>query len=311
MKKKTNALARAKTEAVLRTHGFNAAADDLFFVRIIGGLVQSIFYAKTRYKDEYIVVCSLIETDECLGEEGLSFAGESRERISGSAAKFALTPIAPFQNTYSWTFSDEIDALVALKEIIPLLEIMALPVFAKVDSSSRLRQVQEPGFAEQAGRMVVDVFARELSGSGFRPSDSGEFLWKKNGEIFAILLPSVVGFGCFLQVHVVLWSPLLHGTVAMPDVPPSNFSRVSFASLTREGLKEGGVDSLWPIDIDGQKLAGVDDILTSMVHGPLPAWLQQHQTVASLLQVVSDDLRPYARREIEAATQSCDCEDLK
>jgi hypothetical protein len=303
------ALARAKTEAVLRTYSFNAAADDLFFVRIVGGLVQSVFYARTRYKDQYNVVCSLIETDKCLGEEHLWFAGESRERIAGAPAKFALSPISPFQNIFSWAFSDEIDALAALEEIIPLLEIMALPVFAKVDSSSRLRQVQEPDFAEQAGRMAVDVFARELSSSGFQPSDSGEFLWKKNGEIFAILLPSVVGFGCFLQVHVVLWSPLLHGTVAMPDVPPSNFSRVSFACWTRDGLKQGGVDYLWPVDFDGQKIAGLDDILTSMLHGSLPAWLQQHQTVASLLQVVSDDLRPYVRREIEAATQSCDCED--
>jgi hypothetical protein len=302
MKKKISALARAKTEAALRTYGFNAAADDLFFVRIVGGLVQSIFYAKTRSKDQYNVVCSLSETDKRLGEESLLFFSESRERISAAPAKFALTPIAPFQNTYDWAFSDEIDALASLEEIIPLLEIMALPVFAKVDSSSRLRQVQEPDFAEQAGRRAVDVFARELSSSGFQPSDSGEFLWKKNGEIFAILLPSVVGFGCFLQVHVVLWAPLLHGTVAMPDVPPSNFSRVSFACLTREGLKEGGVDSLWPIDIDGQKIAGLDDILTSMVQGSLSAWLQQHQTVASLLQVVSDDLRPYVRREIEAAT---------
>jgi hypothetical protein len=40
MKKKISALARAKTEAALRTYGFNAAADDLFFVRIVGGLVQ-------------------------------------------------------------------------------------------------------------------------------------------------------------------------------------------------------------------------------------------------------------------------------
>ncbi|HEY0587354.1 MAG TPA: hypothetical protein VGD52_14560 [Pseudoduganella sp.] len=309
MKKKTSALARAKTEAVLRTYGFNAASDDLFFVRIGGGLVQSIFYAKTRYKDQYNVVCSLIETDQRLGEEGLLFSSESRERISGAPVKFALSPIAPFQNTYSWTISDEIDALASLEEIIPLLETMALPVFAKVDSSSRLRQVQEPDFDETAGRMAVDGFARELSSSGFRPSDGGEFLWKRNGELFAILLPSVVGFGCFLQVHVLLWSPLLHGTVAMPDVPPSNFSRVSFACLTREGLKEGGVDSLWPIDIDGQKIAGLDGILAAMVHGSLPAWLQQHQTVASLLQVVSDDLRPYVRREIEAARESCDCED--
>jgi hypothetical protein len=301
MKKKISALVRTRIVTALQPFGFIASADGLFYVRVVDGVVQSIFLSKTRYKDRYNVVCSLLESDHRFAGDELPAVDESRELISGASAQFALSPVAPFQNTYDWSFAEESDALDSLGEIVPLIEAMALPVLAKIGSSARLRLVQEPSFAEQAARQVAGLLADEMSGSGFARSDEGEFLWKRNGEVFAIVLPTVVGFGSFLKINVLLWSPLRHGTVATPEMPPSNFSRVAFACLSREGLTSAGVASLWPVDIDAQKVAGLDDILECLAGSAFMAWLQEHQTVASLLEVVSEDLRPYVQREIEAA----------
>jgi len=300
MKKKMSELVRTDLRTMLEPLGFAASKDGLFYCRDLNGVAQSILFAKTRNAGRYTVVCSLAES----GASTRTAQVESKEHrglMSGARLKFSLSPVAPFQNTFDWDFGTEEAALASISEIVPLLKKLCLPVFATVDALPRLMQVLSQSSETELAGELCSALSGRMKAAGFALDADGGFLWKRNGELAVIVLPYVVGFGCFLIPNVILWSPTLHGTTHMPAVPPSDFSRAAFVKLAPSGITSDGLAPLWFIGNSASRadaLAGIETILCS---ASFTDWLAQHVTVAAMLDVVDPQIRTYVEQRIRAA----------
>ncbi len=299
VKKKVGSLIRTKMEGILGASDFLSADDGLFYGRVTDNVAQGISLLKTRYKDHYVVACSLSEVHGKQLKADDVTSDDIRARLSASESTFCLTPVAPFQNTYDWDLGSEERAAAAMNEIAKLIENVAMPVFSTIESPARLREAQNTSYSERTERKVVAALGRFLAAAGFQASLHGGFLWKENGDIVATIRPSIVGLGCFLIVHLILWSPVLEGERKELSEPPEDFSSVAFAKIAAQGITEDGVEALWPIADEFQYQSSLDDVVRVLMSAPMTAWLDAHCTVPSLISVVSPDLRPYVQRNID------------
>lgn len=300
MRKKIGELVCTELRTLLEPLGFVASKDALFYCRDVNGVAQAILFAKTRYAGQYTVVCSLAESEPGTGLAAVE-SKEHRERMGRSSLKFALSPVAPFQNTFDWDFGTEEAGQASIDQIVSLLKQLCLPVFGTVDTLQRLMQALSASWATVLAAELGRALSERITAAGFALDATGEFLWKRNGELAVIVLPSVVGVSCFLIPHVILWSPTLHGSTQMPALPPSDFSRVAFVKLAPSGITSDGLAPLWFIGNNESRanaLAGIEAILCSE---PFSDWLGRHATVAAVLDVVDPQLKPYVERRVREA----------
>lgn len=303
MKKKLRDIVRSKLDTLLGGYGFVSADDGLFYGRIVNGVSQAIIFSRTRYKDMYVVVCAIDCIDDAISSEDLVMSGAHRERLACSETKFCLSPVAPFQGSYDWSFADEAMANRSVEEIGRLVQVMCFPVLASLDSRQHLDSASNDQHGEKIALRVCSALSGPLSSFGYRLASDHRFLWKPNGEVNVILLPTVVGFGCFLILYVVLWSPLLMGRrvtrSTVLHAPPSDFSKVSFAVIGQYGITEGGTNSIWCI-CDEVSLAAVIDKLSKIIVGDsVVRWLNEHQTAGAMIELIHPDMRAVVRRTID------------
>lgn len=288
MNRKTARAFEVHLESAVKEAGFSGSGSDLLW-RVVGGVAQGIFVVKTRYKGRYTVECAIAPAGGVRRD-----APEMRKLLEESSLKFPLSPVAPFRNSYDWTISDEQNGKAAGEEVAGLLRLYALPVFEYVSSVERLPiatgDAQTDQEIELCGRL-----AEPLLSMGYHSAEDGRFLWKRNGDIFVIVLPSILGFGAFLAIYLVLWSPKLDGEQNLVAEPPGDFSRVAFVELSDSGIVDEAPGELWTIGNSAGRdraLAQIAQVIGDSAEG----WLRNHRDLASLIRVVDPQLRSSVQR---------------
>ena len=297
MKKKIALIIKKRIGLLLGEFGFVSTADGLFYIRIQSGLAQCVIFSKTRYKDQYVITCSFDEVGDSRSIDSL-LCDESRLRFCGVKTKFSISPTSQFRGTYDWDFSDEETCIKALDVIEKLLRKFAIPVFLTVNSSTKLKDISDPSYPEIIERKVISAIAEILNSKGFQLSSESSFLWRNNGEVIAIVQPSVIGLGCFLIIGINLWAPLLHGVVEMLNQPPSDFSRVSFAPISESGILNEGHNVLWFIGDEVHLNLNLTEIQRIFSNAEFENWLVKHKTFSTLLELIFPDLRVVVQRRI-------------
>jgi hypothetical protein len=302
MKKKSSAVVREGLGAVLEAHGFSASSDGMLYARACDGVGQAVILTRTRYKDQYSVICAVDELEPGLSTSDLVSLPACRQHLEGADVKFALSPVAPFRNSYDWSFADEASARASAAEIGELVRSIALPWFASMAGSARVAAARDTSATERKEKALCALLSPSLASAGYSRSSDGTFLWKRTGEIFGVVLPSVLGFGSFLNVYLVLWSPLLEGQKEVPAEPPPHFMRVAYCYVARSGVTCTAMEALWFVGDAAHEAAAIEALAGAFTTGAVDAWLSRHNDVESLLRIVHPDMQASVRRRIEEAS---------